>query len=282
MPRLRSALAGVTVTFVLAWLSGCSDEELRLSGPGESCTRTADCAEPTVCIAQVCKYRDGSTGGTGGTGAAGGTGGAGATGAAGGSGGTGATGAAGGTGGTGGAGGTGGTGGTGGVPLDPVVCGMCLDAACAPQKAACDAECLAIESCIETVCTHLSAIGSPEEGQCQVHCQNLHITGKSKHLALVNCAISAWSGCAACSSYPFDYEACVTTLSSDGGACKDAYDACNASNDCQQYRQCVSGCSTLASCLSCDDTPEGLAGAALYVAYQDCIAPVCIEESWLP
>lgn len=162
------------------------------------------------------------------------------------------------------------------------MCGQCLDAACATEKAACDSECLAIEACIETVCSHLSSIGSIEEGQCQVQCQSLHLAGKQKHLALVNCAISAWPDCRACSSYPFDYEACVTKHSSDGGACKDEYDACNASNDCVQYRQCVASCTTLAACLACDDTTEGQNGSAIYFAYQECIAPHCIEESWLP
>lgn len=270
-------LAALALTSLLGGLPACDSAEIRLSGIGESCTRTADCAEPLGCFAQVCRYRDD---GTGGAGAAGGTGGSNTTTAAGGTGAAG--GAGGGTGGSGGAGGSGGSGGSGGIPLDPEVCGQCLDAACDTEKAACDSECLAIETCIETLCSHLSAIGSADEGQCQVHCQTIHVAGKTKHLALVNCAITSWPSCAACSSYPFDYEACVAKLSSDGGACKGAYDACNASNDCQQYRQCVTGCSTLADCLACDDSPEGVAGAALYVAYQDCITPVCIEESWLP
>lgn len=267
--RFRSFFsAPIVCVGAVLFSPACDSSEIRRSGLGESCQSTADCAEALVCVQQECRYPDSDT-------TTSSTGGSGASSAS-----TGATGGGGSTGGTGATGGSGGTGGTGGSTLDPEACFQCLDEACTTEKTACSSECIAIEACIETLCTHLSSIGSGEEGACQVQCQQAHLSGKSQHLALVNCAIGAWPSCEKCSSYPYDYEKCVEKAV--GSACKTQYDACNASADCEQYRQCVAGCSTLAACNACDDTPEGQNGGALYVDYQLCIAQDCIEESWLP
>lgn len=280
MRRPSFLLAGLALTFVAGSFAACGSDEIRKSGKGESCARTDDCAEPLVCVALACS--DGSAaGGTGGSATTtGGTAGTGATGGAtGGSGGT-TTGGSGGTGGTGSGaagGSSGGSGGSGGNGLDSALCAACLDDECGPQITACDADCLALEACIETLCTHLSSIASPDEGPCQVHCQQEHVGSKTKHLAVVNCAFS--SSCPPCSSYPWDHDACVVTASA--GACAAPYAACNASIDCKEYRDCVSACSTLAECLACDNSASGQAGAPLLLDYQQCIAAECLAESWL-
>lgn len=266
---------------------GCYDlNDIRRGGQGESCGRTDDCLSPLVCVELTCVESGGATTTTTSAGGSGGTGGSPTTSSeTGGAGGATSTTGMGGSGGNttsteGGGGAGGGTGGTGGTGLDPEVCAQCLDQACATEKAACDAGCVAIEACIEMMCSFLSSIGSDEEGECQVQCQQPFLLSKQEHLDVVFCAISAWPGCDACSSYPFDYEACV--LKAIGGPCQATYEACNASDDCKTYRSCVGSCDPLSTCLACDDVTGGAAGRALLEEYHQCIAAECISEAWLP
>lgn len=141
---------------------------------------------------------------------------------------------------------------------------------------ACDAGCMAIEACIETEC---SSPTLADEGTCFVHCQQLHLASKQKHLNVVNCAQSGFGTCAACSSYPFDFLAC--TSGALEASCGAKLQACNDSTDCKTYRDCTSTCATAAACFACDDTVEGAAGAALLFDYNLCIAEACILQSWL-
>jgi hypothetical protein len=158
-----------------------------------------------------------------------------------------------------------------------VACAACLGQQCAAEEAACDAECLGIEACVQSLCANLSLIASPDEGACQVHCQTLHPAGKTHQLAVLNCAAGA--NCAPCSSYPFDYDACVASAS--GADCAASLASCQGSSDCQSYRDCLSTCTTLSGCLACSSTPSGQAGAALLAPYEQCLAGKCIAQAWL-
>jgi hypothetical protein len=256
---------------------GCHDwNDIRRGGKGESCGRTDDCQSPLVCIDLTC-VEPGGGGNTGTTIITGEGGAGGATGdttktAAGGSGGQTTTS-------EGGAGAGGSGGGTGG--LDYEMCASCIDAACAAQLTACDDGCFKIDACVQMTCSYLSAIGATgEEDLCQQNCQQQYLGSKTKHINVAVCAINAWPNCAPCSSYPHDYNKCIEKAA--GGACQASLDACNASSDCVQYRECVGSCPTLTACLACDDTPEGAAGRALLFEYNLCLSGECILESWLP
>jgi hypothetical protein len=300
--RAPLVLLGLAVPLATTLFAACGSSA-RQGQSGDSCTKTDDCVAPLACRSSVCVgdgagATSGTTSSTSSTGAPGGSGAGGKGGSGGmtstssssgtpnggaggaGHGGSGGAGGSGtsssGAGGTGAAGGSGG--GAGGNGLDPVACAACVESQCKAEAAACDAACLAIQACLETVCAHLGAIGSPEEGACQVDCQNQHAAAKAHHLALVNCAASA--SCAPCSSYPWDYDACVAAA--DAGACAATRSACEASADCTSYRSCVATCATLADCLACGSTPAGQAGAPLLLDHQQCLAGQCIEEAWLP
>jgi len=158
-------------------------------------------------------------------------------------------------------------------------CDGCIEKTCAVEETACDSECLAVQGCIETVCPHLSAIASPEEGQCQKKCQDEHPDGTSSHLKLVNCAINAVCS-PPCTFYPQDNDLCRTFMNK--GACKNENQACKDSLDCQNYKDCVSTCKTLAECISCDNTLAGLAGRKVLESYELCVAVECTAEAWLP
>jgi hypothetical protein len=269
MLRRLWPVTGLCLIVAAFAFAACETIDFRRSQAGETCSRTDDCEAPLVCIKQTC-VEPGSAGGTGGgQGGAGGTTTTTTTTQAGGTAGAGAGGTAG--------AGAGGTGGTGGAMLDPVECAKCLDKECAKEEAACDSDCLALEACIETLCGHLSELGSPDEGPCQVHCQQAHLASKQKHLDVVNCAAS--SSCAPCSSYPFDYNACVTAAS--GAECKTQLMACVGSQDCTNYRDCLNTCASLKDCLACGDAPGGQAGSMLLLDFEQCIAGKCIAESWL-
>ncbi|MEO7330152.1 MAG: hypothetical protein ABI193_16375 [Minicystis sp.] len=239
-------------------LQACSSgDDPRKGGLGESCTRTDDCATPLACIDKTCA--DGTQKPDGGSGG-GGTGGSGTTSTT----------------------STTGSGGQGpSADAGPWSdCDECLSTTCAAQLAACDEECIAIEACIETVCSHLSAIDAPaEEGACQTKCQSEHAGAKSKHLDVVNCAASA-SCLPPCVPYPEDDSACRSFMNK--GDCKAARAACKDSSDCQIYLDCVSSCTTFKDCIACDDTPSGQAGRVILQDYQQCLAAECILTSWLP
>lgn len=247
--RRSRALPAMLVSALLAALApsafaGCgSNEEPRRGGLGESCERTDDCEAPYSCVEHVCSDPNavdaGDAGDSGPPFEAGPSADAG--------------------------------------PWGP--CDECLDDECAAELAACDGECQAIEACIETLCTNLSAIGSADEGACQKYCQDKHPGAKDKHLAVVDCALSMVCN-PPCTLYPDDYDKC--TLFMNQGDCHAQREACNASNDCQTYKDCVLLCGTLKDCLACDDTPEGAAGHQIYDAYEQCIARECVSESWLP
>jgi hypothetical protein len=176
--------------------------------------------------------------------------------------------------------------GTGG---DPTVaeCETCLDMKCSIEKAACDADCYAIQGCIDAVCFNLSATGSADEGACQVYCQGQHPAGKANHLAYVNCAAyepstpDAGVSCSPpCAGAPYDYEQCVAD--SSAGSCKAASDACAASSDCTAYQACASACTTFSACEACASSASGMAGEQLFEALQLCLAHHCLAEEWLP
>jgi hypothetical protein len=177
--------------------------------------------------------------------------------------------------------GGGGSGGSGpGADAGPSsACDECLDTLCAAPQAGCDAACVAVEACIEMLCANLSAIGSAEEGDCQTSCQDANPGGKAPHLAVVDCAVSGVCF-PPCVPYPQDYEACRVFM--NAGDCAGALSACEASPDCNSYRDCVKTCATLVECLACDNTAQGIAGRNLLENYEQCIAAECVTESWLP
>ena len=269
--------AGIFALAVLSSL-GCETIDFRRGGNGESCGRTDDCEAPLVSVAQVCVPPAG-TGGSIATGGSTSSGGGGATS----SGGGGTTSMGGSTssggGGSTSTGGTTSSGGAGGEILDPVLCHQCLDDQCGTPLAACGADCRELEACIETLCSHLSELVSPEEGACQVHCQQLHIGSKAAHLAVVNCALS--SSCKPCSSYPWDYNHCQASATLPPGVCAPQYEACNADPDCISYRSCVATCDTLDDCLACQTAAAATQAGALLEEYEYCIATQCLAESWL-
>lgn len=276
MQRARALVAGGLLVAFASLFSACETIDFRRGGEGESCGRTDDCEAPLVCIGLTCVDPPGTTTtGHGGDTSSGGTTSMGGTTSSGGGG-------AGGTtsmGGTTTSGGTGGTGGTTDIPLDTEACNQCLHDVCGTPIAACGTDCLELEACIESLCGHLSEIASPQEGQCQVYCQQLHLASKQKHLNVVNCTLG--SHCAPCSSYPWDYNKCVEASSGDGGPCQTQYDACNASPECVATRACLSTCSTLDDCLACESSPEGMIGAPILDEYQLCISTQCIALSWI-
>jgi len=158
-------------------------------------------------------------------------------------------------------------------------CDMCLEGECATAEKNCGADCQSIEACIETTCVHLSELGSPDEGNCFTQCQGKHPAGKDQHLALVNCAVD--TKCQPpCTFYPQDYDLCRTFM--NNGDCYGLNNACEASLNCKNFRDCIKFCSSLADCLACDDTPEGAEGRALLEAYETCVASECTTESWIP
>jgi len=191
-------------------------------------------------------------------------------------------------------------GGTGAGGADPTVaeCATCLDAECAAEKAACGADCYAIQACLDSVCFNLSATGASDEGACQVYCQSLSPNGKAAHLAYVNCANGQpealpgvptcgtpgdAGGCTCqppCAAYSYDYDQCVAAQ--NAGACQSARAVCLASSDCTAYQTCASGCTTLAACQACAATAGGAAGEKLYQAYQLCLDTTCLAQGWLP
>jgi hypothetical protein len=158
-------------------------------------------------------------------------------------------------------------------------CESCLSTACATEKAACTADCYAIQACLDTVCTNLSATGSPDEGACQVYCQSQHPAGKQPHLDWVNCVASAASCSPPCAGPPYDYEQCAA--SETAGACKSKSDACVASMDCQTYKACVGACTSATACEACSAGASGMAGYTLYGDLQLCIDQTCLPLYWL-
>ncbi|MFT3772496.1 MAG: hypothetical protein QM820_44445 [Minicystis sp.] len=188
-------------------------------------------------------------------------------------------------------GGSGGSGTSSSSTGTPVVwdtkCHDCLQTRCKAELDACDAECVAIQACIDTVCGHLSQLGAAtEEGQCQVQCQSKHPGAKAAHLAVVNCAQGAMGTSSAdtcmppCSFAIYDWEQCADAQAK--GTCKAALDACSNSADCQTYQACASACSTNADCQACAGTPGAKAGQRIYEAYWNCVEDQCLAEAWLP
>jgi hypothetical protein len=160
-----------------------------------------------------------------------------------------------------------------------IACAMCLDKKCAAEEAACDMECHALQACIDSVCFNLSANGFMDEGACYVHCQDLHMSAKAAHLAVVNCA-NAGPCNPPCAGAPYDFDQCE--MRTQSGSCKSDYAACIDSPDCLAYKACVSTCTTLNDCLGCASGASGSAGEALYEAYQFCVSQSCIAEEWVP
>jgi hypothetical protein len=198
-----------------------------------------------------------------------------------------------------GVGGSGGMIGTGGSDPTVAQCAKCLDQKCATEKANCDADCYAIQGCIDAICFHLSELGSTDEGTCQVYCQSLHPNGKLTHIAYVTCAqdepmpmdmdggsMGPPATCVPpCAFYDYDYKQCVAEQSGvpqSNGGCKEAVDACNASSDCKTYVACASTCPNFMACQMCGSGPSGSAGEQLYEAEQRCLDTQCFAQGWLP
>lgn len=279
MLRARSLFAGALVVGCAALFVACETIDFRRGSVGETCSRTDDCESPLVCVADACADPGATTTttGAGGTTSMGGTTSSGGTTSMGGAGGATSSGGTTSMGGTTTSGGTGGGGGD--VPLDTEACNQCLHEVCGTPLAACDTDCLELEACIEGLCSHLSEIVSPQEGQCQVYCQQLHLASKQKHLNVVNCTLG--TQCAPCSSYPWDYEKCRESNSGAGGMCQTHYEACNASPECVATRACLSTCGTLNDCLACQTSAEGVIGAPILDEYHLCISTQCIALSWI-
>jgi len=106
---------------------------------------------------------------------------------------------------------------------DTSTCAGCLYQACGPQLAACDADCMAIQACIDARCFNLSATASADEGLCQVYCQMQHSpAARAAHIALASCvqgimpddagATDAGTSCQPpCLDYAYDFRQCVDT-----------------------------------------------------------------------
>jgi hypothetical protein len=162
--------------------------------------------------------------------------------------------------------------------FDPTTCMGCLSQQCGPELAACGAECLNIQACLDAYCDNLSALGSPDEDICQVWCQSQHPTGKKDHLAMVSC-IQTTTCQPPCSGYSIDYNEC--TAAQETSACAAAKSAC-ATPDCQAYQTCTGACTTWPECQACAAGAGGAAGEKVYEAYQLCLEQTCIAQSWLP
>ena len=237
---------------VFAWLAGaagCNEDpelEPRPGFPGDSCTKTDDCAVPLRCIENVCVAPGGgSGGGDGGVEPDGFGPGPGPSADAG--------------------------------PWSQ--CDECLEGACGAAEAACGADCHNIEACIETLCANLSATGSPDEPACLQYCQGRFPAGKDQHLAVVNCAQDVMCS-PPCTFYPQDYDLCRTFM--NNGDCTGYMKACDADTRCSTYRDCVKFCGTIADCTACDDTADATEGRKKLEAYEQCVAGECLTESWIP
>lgn len=157
-------------------------------------------------------------------------------------------------------------------------CDNCLDKKCEAELSACDAECIALEACIEMTCKNLSTVNPNEESKCFVQCQTQHSSAKDKHLAVVDCAVNAVCK-PPCLDYPVDYDQCRAFMNQN--FCAGLITACDTSPECQTYRDCIGSCSTLNDCNLCDNTAEGIKGKQMLFDYEQCVAAECISESWL-
>jgi hypothetical protein len=165
--------------------------------------------------------------------------------------------------------------------FDTTTCQGCLYQACATQLAACDADCTAIQACLDTHCTGLSANGSSDEPTCVAYCEGLHPNGKANYVALAMCVQK--SPCEPpCEAYPYDYNDCLNVQNAEGtGPCWNAYEPCSAaSGDCVSYTSCINGCTTWAGCQAC--AKQSPAGEMLYEAYESCIENACLVLAALP
>jgi hypothetical protein len=205
---------------------------------------------------------------------------------------------------------------------DSSTCTGCLYQACGPQLAACDADCMAIQACLDARCYNLSAIGSQDENACQVFCQMQHPpAARAAHIALALCvqgvtpdggAADAGAACqppcldyaydyrqcveaqmptplcqGSCLGCPFDFGQCCQNPNIDAGIqvqspCAQALCACYASPECPAYRACLNTCTSLTECLACGKGSAGVIGEQLFERYQFCIESSCIAMGWLP
>lgn len=188
---------------------------------------------------------------------------------------------------------------------DTSTCEGCIDQQCHVELGDCGEDCHDIQACLDTYCVHLSAIGSPEEADCQTYCQMMHPTGKDAHVAVVSCVRNPSRG-AKCSTqscednpvdggpdicyvqppcYPYsiDYRHCVNQQDDPaGGPCLPELDACNSSagGACQAFKACVGACTTFTACEACAAAhPDG---KDLFEKHQQCIERTCLAEGWLP
>jgi hypothetical protein len=165
--------------------------------------------------------------------------------------------------------------------FDVATCQGCLFEACSAELGACDADCTALQACLDTYCVELSALASPEEAECQLYCQSLHPSSKAKHVALVNC-VQASMCQPPCNGYSIDYDECAAALiAPTTGGCTAEYAPCSGTTgDCASFSSCVSTCSTWAACQHCAAAHP--TGAMQYEAYQSCVESTCLVLGWLP
>jgi hypothetical protein len=165
--------------------------------------------------------------------------------------------------------------------FDVSTCQGCLFQACSAELGACDADCTAIQACLDTYCVELSALASPDEAACQLYCQNLHPNGKAKHIALVSC-VQASMCQPPCNGYSIDYDECAAALiAPDSGGCTAQYAPCSGTTgDCASFSSCIRNCSTWAGCRNCATAHP--TGAMQYEAYEDCVESTCLVLGWLP
>jgi hypothetical protein len=198
---------------------------------------------------------------------------------------------------------------------DELTCAGCLDGQCAPELAACGLECVALQGCLDTWCSNLSKLGSPEETTCQLYCESLHPAGKTPLVQLaqclqtttcqtapVDCTPTVTITCQApCFGWSIDYRHCTNLLDLPGtGGCADALAACNATPACVDYKACTSRCTTWAECQACAPDCSTVCagdggstaacnacnasgeGQALYEAHQLCLERTCLPQGWVP
>jgi hypothetical protein len=170
--------------------------------------------------------------------------------------------------------------GTGGEDPTSVQCLSCLQTACSTEKTACNADCYAIQACIDAVCDNLSATGATTEGACQAYCEGLHPNGKASLIAYATCTNGATNCNPPCAGPPYDYDQCAGAQIA--GPCKSAHAACTASSACASYQTCVGACTTDTDCEACGMGTSGAAGQMLYEALELCIDQTCLPLYWVP
>jgi hypothetical protein len=167
--------------------------------------------------------------------------------------------------------------------FDTSTCIGCLSDACTGQLTACDADCIALQACIDARCIGLSQKAiAPGEDECQQYCESLHSTAAAQALvSLAACVQQATQCFPPCLDYPFDFKQC--TLALDTGACASESAAYYLDLRSQKYQACASACTTKDACLACstDTSYDAATGEKLVEAYWQCQEQTCIAPGWV-